>query len=536
LRKQEISMLKANKNFVLTALMGLALFGCGGFHQDPTKGQPDWVKGGGVPPDHVADKPVNSPYDTESLLIEAPESVDIKEGGTVDFTIMPRVLLPTKPPFSLEAKNAAHDFPNSTLTAGPQQTLAFHWVAPPGFTGAELARTVSLDLVLRTKIKPYSENHKSVKIRVVRNAQAPLISTVHSINSLHEGESTAFKVVVQDASATDTDGNRPRLLITATRSDRFNGASLVSLDPSVAFAPNPRQDPSDKTKWIFSLTIDTRGRELTSGRDTFEFGLAAYSRFGEASVESRQSIQITTSILHPVITWVDPIEMTAGQDNTFNFTIYDPNSLVYPTAGESRIKVQWDTMCSSLPGTATCACSPQKSGSVQVCSIHWKIDPATTLQDQTFVLNVRADTTVAGDTTYQTDTFRPRVIIKPAPVQPTPPGATPVPGPGGTPAPGGTPYPGATPAPGPTPVPPTPTPAPFPPAPTPRPTPVPTPVPTPYPTPIPAPPTTTTTTESPWPWPWPLHSGAAPAPTNSNRGSTRRHLDNSSVHSSVGGL
>jgi len=154
----------------------------------------------------------------------------------------------------------------------------------------------------------------------------------------------------------------------------LDGSSLVRVVSSTLFKPNPRRlDPSaphfDPNVWVYTLNVDTRNKELTSGRDNFRFGLIATSRFGLSSAEGGVpshpkaiSVAIVSKVPRPLTTWPEEeIEFKANQTQVVAFDLYAPMgtlSFAATPKGDGVLDAPTiDNKCNkSLPGTAECKC------------------------------------------------------------------------------------------------------------------------------------------------------------------------------------
>ena len=378
---------KGMKKSFVGCLAVLLLVGChGGMDTDPLKDQPTNVRKG-VPPNEKPKEDLNPvPRDAMRLELE-PEIANFVEGKEGQITIKADILGFESEEFVLSIKNLPEgaDFDPATgkITWTPVTDMVI---------GNDYMETYQLIVQMSTVKTPILSIVRKFPIFVQRDAIRPEIINVHMpTNEVMEGTDAKFTVQVRDLDSSDGGLHRfrePHLTVVQTDNTPRDGSSLVRLVPSTRDNPNPhRLDPNDPTfdpnLWIYTLTIDARGKELTSSRDNFKFGLIATSRFGlpsaEGGVPSKPkplSIAIITKVPKPLTTWPDKvIFFKANQETIFSFDMYAPfGALAYNSTPEGDgilDKPDIKEKCNeSLPGTATCTCVKEKSWRFH-CTMTW---------------------------------------------------------------------------------------------------------------------------------------------------------------------
>jgi hypothetical protein len=399
----------------------LVLASCtNGLKQDPYADQPESVKNAGP----MDPKPKQKPADADNpayLRINAEDSYQFTEGEKPPtVTITGKILSDVNghspqlgSDYELSIDNMA-DFPGASFDAS---TGNFVWSPQPGYVEATYSRNIHIDVTLTTKFLPIRKTTRSIIGVVTRAELDPTIVSVEDLVSLptKEGEKREFKVVVRDPHADSKTANtKPRLTISSD--DSSAGVSAANLIYCKGFkgCTDPAIDPKDPMQYIFTLVLDLTNKEVTSGETTMSFGLIATSRFGEPSAVKKTNVHIITSINNPEMSWAasDPITVVAGQENTVNFTVYDPKGT------ESNLTVNFDTRCDQVLATdAVCSCKSggPGSGATQLCTISWKVPAQPTQSD--FQISLSSFNQSKYDGSILKKTFPPRTlhVIQPAP-------------------------------------------------------------------------------------------------------------------------
>lgn len=393
---------------IALALVVLAVFaaGCTKLGQeDPYADKADEIRNG-MPPTNQGPK-APKPVASDALRIQAQDYYSFKEGDEGKFTVTGQVLVPVNgqeatygKDFTIEIVNLA-DFPGALWDI---TTATMRWTPPEGFVDKEYSRNMRMLVRLQTVAAPVMVREQEVKVFVIRSERDPEIVSVESLSNYwtREGERRKFTVVVKDPDSIDADKMRPRLMVVSVNQGVLNASNLVyEFAPNVWDEKNPTQDPLDPTKWIFTMILDTKddqgnAREITKGLEKFQFGLVAANRYGGSTAPRTVEAPIVTSIREPQTSWIvkEPVELVAGQENTFSFSVYDPN-------GEAKVTV-YPTRCDLLPGTPSCNCVPQDRDFAQLCTIRWK--PPVNQVGQ--VLEVKGE--VISETRVQGDTIPPK--------------------------------------------------------------------------------------------------------------------------------
>ncbi|MES2964565.1 MAG: hypothetical protein V4760_11795 [Bdellovibrionota bacterium] len=401
--------------------------------EDPYADKADAIRNG-LPPTNVGEKP-RKPVASDALRIQAQDYYSFKEGEQGRFQVTGSVLEPVNgraakygEDFVIEIVNLA-DFPGANWDA---VSATLTWTPPQGFVDKEYSRNMRMLISLKTTALPILVREQEVKVFVIRAERDPEIVSVENLKNqwTREGEKRKFTVIVKDPDSLDADKMRPRLMVVSVNQGVRNASNLIyEFQPNVWNEKNPTQDPVDPTKWIFTMIADLQAdtgeaREITKGLERFQFGLVAANRFGGSSAPMPVDIPIVTTLRDPVVSWIikEPVELVSGQENTFSFSVYDPNA-------EAKVTV-FPTRCDLLPGKPSCSCVPQDRDSTsQLCTVRWN-PPATEIGR---ILELRAD--LLAESRVKNDPIAPRkskfsgrvkVVQPPTPPQPNP---SPAPGP-----------------------------------------------------------------------------------------------------------
>lgn len=412
---------------MLTAGVVSLTLGC---QQDPLADQPETVRRG-IPVEVVREPPAAKPVKQEALRIDANDFFSFKEGIAGEAVITGRVLMPNVP-FKIEIENMASEFPGSTYDS---TTGVFKWTPSRDALGVDYGTAKRLVVRLTTTGVPILGTTKSILIHVTRGENDPEIVAVEDLVTVftREGKDRKFLVTVRDPDSADFDGARPKLFTIPSRRGPNDVSGLVYMEESKPAAPNPVQDPNDKSLWIFKMVMDLtakngdlRGRDFTRGEERFFFGLQALSRYGRIAVRP-VDVTIRTSVMKPLVSWLDPIEVVADQENTVQFTVFDPHD-------EGKLDLNFTTRVDQLPGKATQHCTEAlRGGGMLLCKISWKplmVEGAgcTNQPDKSMLCDikfeVRNSSQVAGDSEFVKESFgRKLKVIRVTPVSPANSGA-----------------------------------------------------------------------------------------------------------------
>ena len=375
----------------LTFMASVALItGCGGFHQDPLKGQVE-----AVPPVKDVLPPAAKPIRADALKIDTARDVfDFREDEEGEIDIKGRVLLP-KTDFKIAVENLA-DFKDAKVepldVKNPGAGVRVTWKPAIGFSGADPQSSTVLNVVLTTLTTPRMSVHKALRIVVTRKNNVPEVVSFDNLSQtpIREGEVRKFKVVVRDLDGIDVDGSRPELLAVADRHDKSDISHLVTQDYRFG-GSNPKRDASDPSLWSFDLTLDLRGRDLTAGEEGFGFGLRATSRFGAPSANKHVDVRIRTLVRNPTTSWTDPVTVIAGEDSVFNFFVYD-------TKASGKISVNFTDRPDIVLGQASWDCPPVRDVKTPtVCTIRWKVPENPAKTEFQVPMELRNQSPVNGD-------------------------------------------------------------------------------------------------------------------------------------------
>jgi hypothetical protein len=375
--------------------------------QDPLASQPENVRKGEPPELNI--KPLApKPLAEEALRIDSDDFYSFKEGIKGEISIGGRILQSINgqvavlgKDFLLSIENIK-DFPGASFDP---MTGVFVWTPGGDHSQEEYTRNAHLDIVLSTVASPILATRKSINLFVARGEMDPAVLDVADLTSkaVREGESRQFKVIVSDPDGLDLDNRRPRLLVVANTQGPSNVAHLVYVVDSKFSDVNPIQDPTDKSKWIFTVVIDVKDREVTKAAGNFSFSLVAVSRFGRTSTPKRVDARIWTSVREPLISWSDTYDIFAGQENVIAFSVYDPQS-------EGQVSVNL-FRCDLLPGSPSCSCTDQSRDGTQLCTIRWRVPSNASLGEYVIEGEALNQSKIVGDSLFYKKPFRRRVRI-----------------------------------------------------------------------------------------------------------------------------
>lgn len=400
----------------------LAITAC---QQDPFADKSDKIKNG-VPPELQRDPPKEKAQSKDSYQIDALEFYEFHEQVESEITLSGRVLQ-AKATFTLQIDNLAKDFPGATFDS---VTGIFKWTPPRQTTGGDYQKTLRMIVRLNTKDLVSGKDGgttKEIPIHITRSELDPEFVTIDDIKTVptREGEIRKFNVIVKDPDSADADGKRPVITSVIAQIGTADLSSLVYMQDA---GPNPMQDPSNKQQWIFKMFLDLRvqadqrGRDFTRTTDVFKFGLKATTQFGRSTMKAYDAAVIT-DVLKPEISWFEPVEAIAGQENTIQFTVFDPYA-------EGNLSVNFISRVDQLQGAATASCKTASREGNVLCKISWK-PLVTTTGDFEVVVEALNQSRVPKDLKFQKETFK--RVIRVIPGQPpvvTPP--APPPGPHST--------------------------------------------------------------------------------------------------------
>lgn len=408
-------MKKSNALVLGAAISALLVATSCSVKQDPFSDKSEAIKQG-VPPEVDRPPVAPKPLASDALRIDAPIFHTFKELNEGELSIKARVLDGLGSTFELSIDNLK-DFPGATFE---KTTGVFKWTPPRDTTGGEYG--LPKRLMVRLSVDPVVGGTKlgttqEILLFVTRSEIDPEIVSIDDglikPEPVREGELRKFNVIVKDPDSLDADGLRPRLLAVPSVRGASDISGLVYLDATTFSDQNPKQDPNDKTQWIFKMVLDLRapadqrGRDFTRTREDFKFGLQVVSRFGRVGMKD-VTTPIVTSVLKPEVTWFDPIEAIAGQENVIQFHAYDPYS-------EGKVSVNFITRIDQLPGAGVAFCKLASRDGAVLCRISWK-PSATTKGDFPVEFEVLNETRAPGDRLAVKETFRRMIRVIPGAV------------------------------------------------------------------------------------------------------------------------
>lgn len=368
---------------ILTLLLGALVVSCGGTEQDPLAGQPDVIKNGSFtkpkPPDEIEEI-----EKSKFLFIERLPYITAENGIETEVVVKGVSKYPNSR-YKLEWLNP-DQFPGATVenivgdkTTGQDAQIKIKWTPKENIT----IDTVSarMDFVLKTMDLPRPESiDDTLPVFIYRkNFDTPIVVEVSSIEgSVVEGKTGKFKVTVEDKYAEKFPFDPPELVFF---SDYINTNMAKNAAPYLVAPKIPTQDESNPQNWIFEVTVDLRGTEMTPSTVTGRFFVGAVAKNGKKSQPKPGRVKIDSALSNPVTTWTAPIEFKIGAENRFDFLVYDAK-------GETFVTTDFVNNCKLIVGQPQCSCKEQEGGiakitSVNVCSVYWKIPVDILIGDQT---------------------------------------------------------------------------------------------------------------------------------------------------------
>lgn len=405
---------------IATVAVAFSLLGAGCSKQDPLAGQPENVRNG-VPPEKPGSDEVD-PISDQALRIRSEDFINFQEDKENKTTITGALLQSVVGGDAVVGRdfevivNNLSDLKGATFD---QMTGEFVWKPAKGFTREDYSVNTFISVTIATLASPIMTKTQKIPISVTRAVNLPVVQSItfDANTPVREGERAFFTVVVKDASAKNEDGKRPTVLPVATKAANTAGNPLATLVRQQF--ETPVVDPNDSTLYTFKMSLDLRNAELTKTSDSFEFSIQARNRYNEVSTSMSKSVVVLTSLRKPMTTLSDTITVIRGEENTINFSVYDPYQ-------ESELQVNWNR-CDLLGGGTNCACVTSRSGgatSTMNCTVSWKPlanQPLGFIEKQ---FTVVAKTKVKGDTKTEESKFSiPMEVIaslNPPPAPPVP--------------------------------------------------------------------------------------------------------------------
>ncbi|MBY0383932.1 hypothetical protein K2X05_02145, partial [bacterium] len=279
---------------------------------------------------------------------------------------------------------------------GIQGSIKFKWKPPVGFV---IADKMYVDLELKVTAKNFTDvyvNLKTVKLFIYNESYAvPKILSVTGVpqNIKEAGGTKTFKVVVEDYESKDINGERPSLLF-LSKGVGLSLVSFVKVDKLTFAVPA-------KGQWVFDVSVNLNGLEMTSSKSTGYFDIYAVSANSIQSNPSNVSLEVWTSMGFPTSSWSDSVEFKIGVENSYTFSVLDPKA-------EGNLNVKF-TQCGSLGGPV-CDCKAASVGvgkpkSIFNCSIKWTV-PETALEGtESFSYKAQNSSPISGDVDFKDQDF-----------------------------------------------------------------------------------------------------------------------------------
>ncbi|MBK9322596.1 MAG: hypothetical protein IPM97_06520 [Bdellovibrionaceae bacterium] len=321
--------------------------GCSKWNQDPMEGQP-WPNNSGKP-SPGGEKPKDG-LPPDNIIIDTVSSYTFQESFPGSFKIEARILLPgySAPDISIKNKD---DFP---YAAFDPTTGIFSWTPPFGTAGSEdsVLKQVEIQVVFRNPEAVIVKN-EAVPVMIKKTFLKPTIISVPELTSIREGESTKFSVVVRDQNATSSELTWPVLVLHPP----YSGNNLAGFTKVSSKERLPNGD------FVFDLTLNLNGVEVTDTRVNFAANLVAYSFGGIASESKYVDVIIFTSFSDLTSTWRNEISVFTGQPINYSFVIFDP---------KDEGVLQAPTFTNLPPGAVVdCQSVPSNEDSQQHCVFEW---------------------------------------------------------------------------------------------------------------------------------------------------------------------
>ncbi len=397
--------------------------------QDPLAGQAENIRNG-VPPTQKGDDR-NPPASEEMLRIRAADYISFHEGAEGKTTITGAFLQAVNghepvlgQDYEVVVTNLA-DFKNAKYD---MQTGEFVWTPEKGYTEQNYTKQAHIDVTVATLAPPILGKSIQIPVWVTRGALVPEVVNISldETRTYREGDSAVpFTITVRDASALNQDNMRPRIEILSANSTKTSYNALAN---AVRYQYEvPTVDQKDPNLYVFKMVLDLRDQELTKTKDTLGFSVRAINRYGESSSSVAKSVVVATSLRPPITTLGDAIDVVRGEENTINFSVYDPFNESFITVDFNRC----DRM--GMGGGTNCVCvtsRTQGATSTMNCTINWKPLATQKLGTVDKEISITSTTKIPNDTLapFQTKAIvRMNVLPSATESQPTPaPTATPV--------------------------------------------------------------------------------------------------------------
>jgi len=382
----------------LVVAVALSLVGCGGTEQDPLASQPENIKNGEPP--SKPQPPKETPQSQDVLRIDSDAYHIYRDNTEKEIRITARTEFDDAI-YELNVTNLS-TFRGATIetiegdaSAGRLAELRFKWTPPKGIAFADI---VSLRLKTEVYTKNYEENYKYTRDFEIfiynENASVPQILNLGKLNSpIREGEMASFQVKVKDVDSTVD--SPPSLIISSDIKD-INGAPYLVVK-------SPAQDAQDPTVWMFNVDVDLRGKEITAGRSIAGYNVGVIGSSLRRSSMQTGAFTVMSKVEMPRTTWLTPVSFVIGQNNHFEFSVFDPK-------GDGILSTEFLTACMTLPGSPRCDCSmksgvSQKANTLATCKLDWSIPEGTAPQSLQLQYRAENKSAIPFDTQTATNTF-----------------------------------------------------------------------------------------------------------------------------------
>lgn len=333
--------------------------GCSKWNQDPMEGQP-WPNNSGKP-SPGGEKPKDG-LPPDNIIIDTVSSYAFQESFPGSFKIEARILLPgySAPDISIKNKD---DFP---YAAFDPTTGIFSWTPPFGTAGSEdsVLKLVEIQVVFRNSDAVIVKN-EAVPVMIKKTFLKPTIVSVSPVESIREGESKSFSVVVRDVNATSLAITWPSLVLYPPN----YGNNLAGFTQVSSAKPLPNGD------FEFELTINLLNEEVTDSKAYFKAKLVAFSHGGVSSQSKDVEISFLTSFSELKSTWRGVVSVKTEQSIIYSFVIFDP---------KDEVVLESPTFTNLPPGAiVNCRRISDAEDSQQHCIFEWTPAVGTPLKVHT---------------------------------------------------------------------------------------------------------------------------------------------------------
>lgn len=367
------------KNLIVFFAAVLMLTGCD-LQQNPLKNAPKEVQEGRMPDTGKVEIPEAFPK--EALQIDAPNVINGRVGSPLEFKIGHRVMVEgVQAELQIdnlsEFVDAEFDVATGTFTWTPTRE------AVGNFGSVELPLNITLLTIPSDAYPKVSVERKKVMIVVMNAYTRPIIESLTGPAQVAVGSRYTYKLVLEDLDAYTR--HDVSIFNRSCATFRTDLSYLVSFGTPVVDLNNPG-------KFLVDVTLDLgsmNARELPT--NTYCFGIAAVSKYGQVSQIYKQDITLTGTYKATRIS-TTTLDVEVGKQVDFAFSVYDPT-------GNGNVTINSiSDLGAMLPGSEIVCKAPINDDSFQNCT--GKIDASSVTQENVYSLEIQ--TTVDGRGTSRT--------------------------------------------------------------------------------------------------------------------------------------